>query len=249
MRIKFLLNGNKKVDEFKQFISDTYPKLLTEENPDLYLVAGGDGAMLHAIHENIDTGVPYFGKALGTLNFLMNKFDNDKEIIDGLLEDRIGIYTFKSNSIVAYLDGNKLGESVNEVILGEDIMGYHKFNISTENGDFKDFEIEGSGICISTAIGSTAFNYNNGGRILPLDSNLLSITGIVCNKYLNDILPFQEITLHSNGARIYLTNVKSEILKEGGVLKLKKGKSIKLAFLNKEDFLKRRIELAHRYRR
>lgn len=249
MRIKFLLNGTEKVDNFKQYISTNYPKLLKESNPDLYLVAGGDGAMLHAIHETIDTDIPYLGKALGTLNFLMNNFENDSEVVDGLLSDKYKIFTFESNAIVAYMDGKKLGESVNEVILGESIMGYHSFLISTENGDFNNFEIQGSGICISTAIGSTAFNYNNGGRILPLDSNLLSITGIVCNKYLNDILPFQKITIQASGARIYLTNVKSELLEKGSTLTLQKGKRIQLAFLNREDFLKRRIELAHRYRR
>lgn len=249
MRIKYLLNKDKRVSDFNSLIRNRFPTLLTEPKPELYLVAGGDGAMLGAIHDTIDSGIPYFGKAMGTFNFLLNSFDNDEKIINGLLKDEIKVDTFKSNAIEARLDNVKLGEAANDVILGDKITGYHTFNISTENGDFKDFEMKGSGICISTAIGSTAFNFNNNGRILPLDSDLLSITGIVCNRFLNDIIPFQEIHIKSNGAKIYLTNVESEMLDEGSKLILKKGSQIEIAFLNRKEFLERRIDIAHRFRK
>ena len=249
MRIKYLVSKDKRVKDFNKFIEINFPQLIEEKDPDIFLVAGGDGAMLHAIHESIDTGIPYLGKAMGTFNFLMNYFEDDKKIISELLNDEIHIDIFQSNAIVAFLNGVKLGEAVNDVILGDKLTGYHSFNISTKLGDFTNFEIKGSGICISTAIGSTAFNYNNNGRILPLDSDLLSITGVVCNRYLNDIVPFKEINIRSNGARIYLTNVESQILKEGSELILKKGSKIKIGFLDKKDFLGKRIEIAHRFRK
>lgn len=249
MKIKYLINNDLRVQEFNKFISSKFPNLLTEENPDIYLVAGGDGAMLHSIHNTIDSNIPYIGKAMGTFNFLMNKFDDDEKAITDILEDRVNLEIFNSYAIEAYLDGKKLGEAANDVILGEKLTGYHTFKISTENGDFEDFEIKGSGLCISTAIGSTAFNFNNNGRILPLDSSLLSITGVVCNRYLNDIIEYQEIKIEANGARIYLTNVESEILSEGSVLTLKKGSKIGIAFFDKDDFLKRRRDIAHRYRK
>ena len=249
MRIRYLLNTDKRVSKFDRLIREKFPSLLTENRPELYLVAGGDGAMLRAIHDTIDTGIPYFGKAMGTFNFLLNSFDNDEDIIQSLIEDTIKIDTFKSHAIEARLDNKKLGEAVNDVILGEKITGYHTFNISTENGDLKNFEMKGSGICISTAIGSTAFNFNNNGRILPLDSNFLSITGIVCNRFLNDIIPFQEIRITANGAKIYLTNVESEILKNNQELILRKGSQIEIGFLNKKEFLERRIDIAHRFRK
>lgn len=250
MKIKFLSNnGDQRVDSFRELIKSKFPQLLTEEDPELYLVAGGDGAMLHAIQETIDDGVPYLGKAMGTFNFLMNKFDNDEVVINGLLNDTLKIETFESNAIAAYLDGEKLGEAVNDVILGERIMDYYGFSISTNSGDFTDFEFKGSGLCISTPIGSTAFNYNNNGRILPLNSDFLSITGIVSNRFLNDIVPFEEITIRSNGSNIYLTNVGKGKLVEGSELVLKKGSKINIAFIDKQEFLKRRIEIAHRFRK
>lgn len=244
-----MINNDSRVEKFNTLVKNKFPQLLTEKAPEIYLVAGGDGAMLHFIHETIDTGIPYIGKAMGTFNFLMNRITEDEKTINDLLKDNIDLEIFHSYAIEASLDGEKLGEAVNDVILGDKLTGYHTFKISTENGDFEEFEIKGSGICISTPIGSTAFNFNNNGRILPLDSCLLSMTGVVCNRYLNDIFPFQEINIEANGAKIYLTNVESKILSEGSKLTLKKGSKIGITFIDKEDFLKRRRDIAHRYRK
>jgi len=250
MKIKFLSNINdKRVDSFRNLIVEKFPQLFDEEDPELYLVAGGDGAMLHAIQETIDHKIPYIGKAMGTFNFLMNKIDDDESFLNRLINDEIKFETFKSNAIVAYLNEKKIGESVNDVILGNKIMDYHSFSISTKSGDFSDFKLKGSGLCISTPIGSTAFNYNNNGRILPINADFLSITGVVSNRFLNDIVPFEKISIKSNGSNIYLTNVDAGILKEGDELILEKGTRIKIAFLDKKDFLKRRIEIGHRYRK
>jgi len=179
----------------------------------------------------------------------MNKIDDDESFLNRLINDEIKFETFKSNAIVAYLNEKKIGESVNDVILGNKIMDYHSFSISTKSGDFSDFKLKGSGLCISTPIGSTAFNYNNNGRILPINADFLSITGVVSNRFLNDIVPFEKISIKSNGSNIYLTNVDAGILKEGDELILEKGTRIKIAFLDKKDFLKRRIEIGHRYRK
>jgi len=249
MRIKYLINKDPRVKDFNILIKNNFPNLLTEKKPDLYLVAGGDGAMLHAIHKTIDKGIPYLGKAMGTFNFLMNQFDDDIQTINKILNDDIKIETLSSHAIQVYLNRKKLGEAVNDVILGDKITSYFTFNISTEQKDFDNFEIKGGGICISTTIGSTAFNYNNGGRILPLDSDLLSVTGVVCNRYLNDIIPFQKIHIKANGTKIYLSNIQTGVLNEGDTLLLKKGSEIKIGFLNKNEFLKRRIDLSHRFRK
>ncbi len=248
MRIKYIYNKDERTEDFFKLIKSKFPQILEETNPEIYLVSGGDGAMLHAIHKTIDSNIPYFGKALGTFNFLMNKIHNDEKFLRDLLDDKIRLEYFSSNAIAVYLDNKKIGEAVNEIVLGESIMGYHNFKITTQHGDFKNFEVKGSGLCISTSIGSTAFNFNNGGRILPLDSDLLSITGVVCNRYLNDIIKCQEIILESNGAKIFLSNIDSGNLDVNKKLVLKKGKSIKIGFLNKHSFLQRRIEIGNRFR-
>jgi NAD kinase len=250
MRIKYLYNEKDlRVTTFTHFIQQNYPTFLTQQDPQLYLIAGGDGAMLHAINKTLKNGIPYIGKGMGTLNFLMNEFIDDKKIIDGLINDTIKYDVLNTYGINASLNGVEIGEAVNDIVIGEMITDYFKFNISTKQEDLTNFEVKGSGLCISTSIGSTALNFNNGGRIVPLDSKLLSITGIACNRYLNDILSIQDILITSNGPTIYLDNVKTVTMKEGDVLKLSKGSTFKLAFLNKKEFLKKRIEFSHRFRK
>jgi len=132
MRIKYILSKDPRVKEFNKIIKENFPQLLVEKKPQLYLVAGGDGAMLHAIHKTINKGIPYLGKAMGTFNFLMNSFDDDIQTINKILNDDIEIDTLSSHSIQVYLNRKKLGEAVNDVILGDKITNYFTFNISTE---------------------------------------------------------------------------------------------------------------------
>ncbi|HOK59785.1 MAG TPA: NAD(+)/NADH kinase, partial [Candidatus Dojkabacteria bacterium] len=145
MRIKYLINKDSRVKDFNILIKNNFPNLLTEKKPELYLVAGGDGAMLHAIHKTIGKGIPYLGKAMGTFNFLMNQFDDDIQTINKILNDEIKIDTLSSHAIQVYLNRKKLGEAVNDVILGDKITSYFTFNISTEQKDFDNFEIKGGG--------------------------------------------------------------------------------------------------------
>jgi hypothetical protein len=41
------------------------------------VVLGGDGFMLHTLHENVDRDVPVFGMRLGEIGFLMNRYSPD----------------------------------------------------------------------------------------------------------------------------------------------------------------------------
>ncbi len=248
MRIKYIKSFDKRVEVFNHFIETKFPQLLTEQEPELYLVAGGDGAMLHAMQDTLDEGMHYLGKAMGTVNFLMNDFDDDEKIINGLINDEIKPDFYYIHTIDVYLDGFKLGEAVNDVVIGDKINDFITFTIDSNEGNFKDFEVKGCGICISTAMGSTAYNFNNGGKILPLNSCLLSITGVVTNRYMNDIVNFDDITIKANKGRVLLSNVPKANLSEDMTLTLKKGTQINIGFLDKDQFLEKRIMYAHRYR-
>jgi len=249
MKIKYNPSQDKRVQEFNTLIERKFPQFLTETDPEVILVAGGDGAMLHAITDNINQDVIFFGKSLGTLNFLMNDIEDDEKTLNSLANNGGVLDIFKANAIKVELNGKKIGEAVNDVIIGNGLMSYYNFEITSENGDFQGFEVKGGGICISTPIGSTAFNFNNNGRIIPLESCLLSITGIVCNKYINDIVQFQKIDIKSSGGRVYLSGIEKAELTSSDVLTLSKGSEVKIGFLDKSVFLERRVNLAHRFRR
>jgi len=248
MRIKYIISSDNRVRNFNNYIKSEFPEFLEEENPDLILVAGGDGALHHAVQKYYHLNVPFLGKACGTFNFLMNEFDDKDGVLDRLVKNKVSLNTYSFRNIVVSLNGQEIGEAVNDVIIGGSIMNYFKFNLTTENKSLENFEVKGTGICISTVIGSTAFNFNNNGNVLPLDSNLWSLTGIVCNRHLNDLIKPQRIEIKSNGGKVFLSGVEKTELTKNDSLVLKEGSTVRLAFLDKEKFLSRRIELANRCR-
>jgi len=248
MRIKYITSSDNRAHNFNKYIKSEFPEFLKEKNPDLILVAGGDGALHHAVQKHYHLNVPFLGKACGTLNFLMNEFNDEDGILDRLIKNKIfpSIYSFRN--IAVSLNGQEIGEAVNDVIIGKSIMNYFKFNLTTKDKSLENFEVRGSGICMSTVIGSTAFNFNNNGNVLPLDSDLWSLTGVVCNRHLNDLIKPQKIEIESSGGKVFLSGIEKTELTKNDSLTLKKGSIVQLAFLDKKKFLSRRIEFANRYR-
>lgn len=236
--------------------------MLTEKTPDLILVSGGDGAILHAIQEYNHLKVPFFGYGTGTLNFLMNdmNFDKLRKFLIKLEKNEISLKTIETTKIKVGLQRKsdqktiKIGQAVNEIVLGSKLMGYHSFSISSSDGSFNDFEIKGSGICISTDLGSTGYNFNLGGSILPLGSNLWSLLGIVCNRYLEDILNTDKITIENTSKRpglsVFLDGIKQKnTINIGDKIIIQKGDTVKLAFYNQKKFFEKRIDISSRYRK
>jgi NAD+ kinase len=262
MKILYIKSQDKRVEKVNKLMEENFPKLLTEKDPELILVSGGDGAMLHAIQSFSHLNVPFLGHAMGTFNFLMNdiKTDQLKEIIKKIQQDKISfneINTAKIKVQVYFQESNKtedIGSAVNEVVIGSSVMGYHSFIINSKDKVFTNFEIKGSGLCISTDLGSTGYNFNLGGDILPLGSELWSLSGIVCDKYLKDILQIGGLEIKCSCGNffptIFLDGIdKKVVLKKGDKVVLKKDGEITLYFLDKETFLSKRIEIISRYRR
>ena len=110
------------------------------------------------------------------------------------------------------------------------------------------------GLCISTPLGSTAFSLNNGGKVLPLDSDMWNISGIVCDHKINEIMMPQTIDITINSLRhkpiIYVDGVANAIpLEKGDKIKIKKCKEkFKLAFLDTREFFQKRTKLIQKKR-
>lgn len=248
MKIKYTINKDRRVDYFNRFISKNFPKFLKEKSPDVILVAGGDGAMHHAIYDNQEFEGIFLGKALGTFNFLMNSFVDDLLFLEKLVKDEMKINSVETDAISVYVGDKYVGEAVNDLIVGKEIDGYKKFYINSKDKSFNNFMVSGAGICISTPLGSTAYNFNNGGLILPLNSNLWSITGIVCNRKIMDIIEGQEFTILASDSNLIISGIDKGGIKKGEVITLKPGRSYNIGFLDIEEFAERRVRLANRYR-
>ena len=259
MKIKAVFNeSDERQASYIRYIRRVFPELISEENPDMFFVIGGDGAMLHAHKQYGHLGKPFFGKGFGSLNFIMNNFDNDFEVIEGLLADEIVPTIIKSEKIKVKIiksSGEKIiEECINDVVIGNNIMDYHHFKMDSERGAFVDFGFKGMGICVSTPLGSTAFNLNNGGKVIPLDSKLWSITSIVGDHNVNEIMKPQKLAIEILSERhipsIFIDGVASSYeLGKGDVIKLEKCKhKFKLAFIDPKSFFKRRMKLVQKKR-
>lgn len=255
MRIKAIINKNDvRQKEYIEFLELKFPQILTEENPELFYVIGGDGAMHHAHKENQDAKIPFFGKGLGTLNFIMNNFDNDEEVITKLLNDEIDLSIVKTNKVSVTI-ADKYGEvllkskCINDMVIGHGIMDYHNFIINSERGTFDNLDFKGMGFCLSTPLGSTAFNINNYGKVLPLDSGMWSITSIVGDHRVNEVMMPQTLTIKIKDGRVkpnlYVDGTATTILLEfGDTITFKPSKeTFKIAFLDAKEFHNKRMKL------
>lgn len=229
--------------------------VFTDGTHDIVVVIGGDGAMLKALKKYgkvySELTPKLFGIGRGTVNFLMNSPDVINHLEDISLDDLT--YHPIRHLEVSILDTSGkeyqiLDHAYNDIALGNSIMDFHTFHINSDDGSFADYIIRGSGLCISTPIGSTAFNANNGGTILPLDIPLLSITGIVPNRDLNEIFCGNSLEIGfetRSSVIVYVDGHQRVNLGNHGKVRVKKPLkcSAELAFLNNNEFNKRRIEM------
>ncbi|MFO7564469.1 MAG: NAD(+)/NADH kinase, partial [Enhygromyxa sp.] len=99
MRIKYIKSSDKRAKEFNEFIESKYPHILSTKQPELILIAGGDGAMMHAIRKYNEMDIPFFGVAKGTFNFLMNEIKNEGSFLEKLLSGKIKMFFQETQTI------------------------------------------------------------------------------------------------------------------------------------------------------
>ena len=141
---------------------------------DLIIVIGGDGTLLHSIHNYMHLNVPFYGLNSGTLGFLMNNFSED--INNRVHNSRIT--TLHPLHMIAKDINNVPYESlaINEVSIYRNTNHIAKFKILVDQ--VEQIELSSDGVLVATPAGSTAYNFSAGGRIVPLGSGILNITPI-----------------------------------------------------------------------
>ena len=253
MRIKAVVNrSDDRQETYIRFLEKSFPEMFTEEDPEMFYVIGGDGAMLHAHKNHGDTKLPFFGKGLGTLNFIMNNFGNDFRIVEGLLNDTIKATVINTPKVEVHVKHQtgavSVYQAINDVIIGSDISDWNSFEMTSKNGSFDKFQFSGTGICISTPLGSSAFNMNNGGKLIPIDANLWSITSVVSNKRIDELMKPQKVKIKIESLRcsptLFIDGVPMNGLEKGDEVVLKKCvDKFNIAFLDPKDFFAKRMKL------
>lgn len=146
---------------------------------DAAVVLGGDGFMLETMHRMIDDGQlrPVYGLNLGTVGFLMNRYQKNFRVLERLAKARrIGVSPLRMEA-VTQAGATHNFYAINEVSLLRETRQTAKIEISV-NGRVRIAELAGDGVLLATPVGSTAYNYSASGPILPLDSQMLALTPI-----------------------------------------------------------------------
>lgn len=191
---------------------------------------GGDGTLLRAIFKYKDLGLPFFGSAGGTKNFLMNRSHcvEDNHTIKKLNTIKVKVLYKNLERDMSSIDDHYVDrevefEAFNDVMIGGDMNSWVTFDVEEKDNFIGTFK--GGGLIISTPQGSTGINKNNNGSIIPLSSNLWSITGDKTNRKIEYVIKPRKtsikvdsrtpVTVWIDGSNKIIQNVKEVVVSKG----------------------------------
>ena len=175
MKIHFYAADTPQAHEAKNILIRFYGDTSLDE-ADAVVALGGDGSMLHALHDSVNHGKPVFGMNRGSVGFLLNEYCEE-----GLSERLQKAHTVKINPLrmkVKTTAGQFQDElAINEVSLLRETRQTAKLRIKIDDVVRLE-ELICDGIIIATPAGSTAYNLSVHGPIIPLGAGVLAMTPI-----------------------------------------------------------------------
>lgn len=134
-----------------------------DEMPDLCLVLGGDGTILHALRRFAETEVPVFGVNFGTVGFLAAV--ERESATDGIARALAGEIEVIELPALRMQAGDRSGIGFNDVTLSRrphDRVAELSYRIRSEEVG----HVRCDGLVAATPVGSTGYNLANQGPIL-----------------------------------------------------------------------------------
>lgn len=164
------------------------------KNPDYILVLGGDGTFLGAERDYYQLQKPFVGVGFGSINFLLNRaIQNPEDLLARMQEENwIKFAMCGMDAVITTDEKIEKGIAFNDIyVKSMDPTGVVELELETK--EYSALELKGDGMIIATPQGSTAYNRNAGGTILPLSSMLWCLTGICTAKPFHVTIEQQEI--------------------------------------------------------
>ena len=146
------------------------------ESADVIVAIGGDGTMLQTLHRHMHRHIPIFGMNLGSVGFLMNRYD-EENLLRRLTAARPAV--LHPLLMEARRANGELHKAlaINEVSLLRQEHQTAKIRIIID-GTVRLDELFCDGVLVATPAGSTAYNLSAHGPIIPLGSPILALTPI-----------------------------------------------------------------------
>lgn len=175
MKIALAASSAPTAQDALQSLSKRYACVQPDE-ADLIVALGGDGFMLQTLHSSQNLQVPVYGMNCGTIGFLMNQYSEvdllqrlalaEEEVINPLSMRAVGADGTVHEAL-----------AINEVSLLRAGPQAAKLRISVD-GRVRLEELVCDGALVATPAGSTAYNYSAHGPILPIGSDVLTLTAM-----------------------------------------------------------------------
>ena len=242
--IKDDLNSKELFSSFKDKIKHEY----NTENPDYVISIGGDGTILKTFHQYPNATI--FAVHTGHLGFYTNYSIND---IDDLIEDiNSSNYSTENLDLLSckIIDKNEkeiIDNALNEITIVTPLRTLI-LDVNIDNEFFEKFR--GTGLCISTPSGSTAYNKSLHGSVVDCRLNLMQLTeiaGINSNSYRTLSSPLilasnRIITLNSiENVDVFITvdHISYDVKDFKSLTICYSDKKLKMAYHKHEGFIKR----------
>ena len=248
MKYVIISRDDLKSKQIEEKIKTGINGIYCEKNPDFVIAIGGDGTLLQAAHLYPSSTI--FGIHTGHLGFYCNYMEDDLD----LLVNDINNNTFKIDEIeqlrcdiLDYNDKVITNYALNEVTI---VAPTRTLRLDVEiSGEYLEF-FRGTGFCISTPTGSTAYNKSLDGSVIDLKLKCMQLTeiaGINSNAYRTLSSPLvlagdKKITLNAikpNDVFVTVDNLSYDIKDFKSLNVYYDGRKIKMAYHNLESFLKR----------
>jgi NAD+ kinase len=140
---------------------------------DLVVVLGGDGTMLRALDQYLESGIPVFGIKYGRVGFLTAVPGSDLEAgVERAFAGECKVMDLPTLEVEA--DGHRR-TAINDIVMLSSTHGrVVELNWQVGGEDYGNVACDG--IVCATAIGSTAYNLSNGGPVLVWGIDVMAIT-------------------------------------------------------------------------
>ena len=239
-------NESKKIEEI---IKKSINIECSNDNPDYVIAIGGDGTIIKASHKYPKAII--FGIHTGHLGFYANySIDTINDLIDDINNNK---FSTQDISLIVCEKINKkevsiLGEALNEITILNPLKTL-TLDVYLDNEYFETFR--GTGLCVSTPFGSTAYNKALHGAVVDTSISAIQLTEIASinsNAYRTLASPLvlnsdRTIELKNiNGEEgIYITvDQISMVIESFSIIKIRlSNEKIKMAYHRYEDHLKR----------
>ena len=148
---------------------------MTDDDPELVVVLGGDGTMLRAFHDYLGRGVPVIGVNFGRFGFLASMQPDELEA--GLRRVLAGEYVVIELPTLEFEHAGRRSVAVNDVVSATSDVG-RVSELEWAIGGEPLGRVLADGVIVATPSGSTAYNLSNNGPVLMWGIDAMTVTFI-----------------------------------------------------------------------